>query len=46
MPTYKHDLDANFRLEHRAPVFISVPSGRDPEVTWLVVMTRSHDFDD
>ena len=38
MPTwYNDDLDANFRLEHRAPVFIS--GGDGPSGTWLVVMT-------
>ena len=40
---YNDDLDVKFRLKHRAPVFISggdVPSGRDPELTWLVVMTK------
>ena len=40
---YNDDLDVKFRLNHRAPVFISggdVPSGRDPELTWLVVMTK------
>ena len=40
---YNNDLDVKFQLKHHAPVFISgsdVPSGRDPELTWLVVMTK------